>query len=544
MTTNELPKGWEKCRLPDFTRIVMGQSPPSNTYNLNKQGLPFFQGKAEFTELHPEVRKYCSAPNKIAEIGATLLTVRAPVGPTNLADQKCCVGRGLAAIHPEAGIPSRFVFFFFRSIEHEISGKGTGTTFSAINGKFLDDLPALLPPLAEQLRIVAKIEELFSELDKGTENLKLARAQLTVYRQALLKHAFEGKLTAAWRKKNAKQLESGAQILARIRAEREARYKKQLSDWEAGFKEWESGRQKESKPSKPRKPADVIPLTARELAVLPSLPAGWAWLRLGSNNVSVFDGPFGSNLKTSDYVGAGVRVVRLENIGVLRFIEEKESFISEEKYRGLTDHTVFPGDIVFSSFVTEQTRVAMVPISIEKAVNKSDCFCLRCHGTTLLSRYACVFLSTHFAFKQLSEVIHGVGRPRVNTTQVKELFIPICSPAEQAEMMDRTDEQFSALDKLESDIETNLQKAEALRQSILKKAFAGGLVPQDPADEPAAVLLARLRTARAAAVAGRDGPPGRPRRRAKRQATEPNTPNASKSSGRAGKKSSIVNRQS
>ena len=207
MSIDEQPKGWVKCRLPEFTRIVMGQSPPSETYNIEKKGLPFFQGKAEFTDLHPEVRKYCNAPNKIAEIGATLLTVRAPVGPTNLADHKCCIGRGLAAIHPLAGIPPTFVLYLFRSLEHEISGKGTGTTFSAINGQFLEDLPVLFPPLAEQQRIVAKIEELFSELDKGIENLKQARAQLTVYRQALLKHAFEGKLTADWRKNHAAQLQ-------------------------------------------------------------------------------------------------------------------------------------------------------------------------------------------------------------------------------------------------------------------------------------------------------------------------------------------------
>jgi type I restriction enzyme S subunit len=348
------------------------------------------------------------------------------------------------------------------------------------------------PPKNEQRRIVAKIEELFSELDKGTENLKQARAQLDVYRQALLKHAFEGKLTAHWRKANAAKLESAAKLLARIQAERQARYNQQLAEWEVAVQKWESRKQVDSKPSKPRKPTNAIPLTAKELAGLPKLPAGWTWLRLGSNNVTVFDGPFGSNLKTSDYVGAGVRVIRLENIGALRFIEEKESFISEEKYRGLTDHTVFPGDIVFSSFVTERTRVAIVPASVAKAVNKSDCFCLRCHGTTLSNRYACVFLSTRFAYKQLEEDIHGVGRPRINTTQLKELVIPTCSLAEQLAVMAVVEAQFSELDVLESDIDANLQKSEALRQSILKKAFAGELVPQDPADEPASELLAHI----------------------------------------------------
>ena len=113
-----------------------------------------------------------------------------------------------------------------------------------------------------------------------------------------------------------------------------------------------------------------------------------------------------------------------------------------------------------------------------------------------MNRFTCVLLSTRSAFKQLEAAVHGVGRPRINTTQLKELFIPVCSPAEQQEVMNQVDAQFSEIDALEADIDLNLQKAEALRQSILKKAFAGELVPQDPADEPAAALLARIRAER------------------------------------------------
>lgn len=331
---------------------------------------------------------------------------------------------------------------------------------------------------------MAKIEELFSELDKGIENLKQARAQLAVYRQALLKHAFEGKLTADWRAAHPDQLESADQLLARIRAEREARSK-----------------QNSGKTNKPRKSPEISLPSKEALARLPELPLGWAWLRLGSCNVEIFDGPFGSHLKSSDYTGSCVRVVRLENIGVLNFIEEKKSYVSEAKYKTISEHTVYPGDIVFSSFITERTRMAMVPPSVEKAVNKADCFCVRCHGTGLPNRYACVYLSTRFAYKQLEATVHGIGRPRINTTQLKELFVPLCSPSEQRAVMDKIDGGASVLDGLEADIETNLQKAGAMRQSILKKAFSGELVPQDPDDEPASALLARIRAEREAASA-------------------------------------------
>jgi len=400
------------------------------------------------------------------------------------------------------GIRPDFLSYFLRQhivrefLAHNASG--VGGSLMRVKPATIREFPFAIPPLAEQRRIVSKIEELFSELDKGIETLKTAKAQLAVYRQAVLKDAFEGKLTAGWRADHRDLIESSEQLLARVCAEREERYKKQLSDWKTAVQKWESGNQKDSRPCKPRSPSIVALPLKEEFAHLPELAEGWTWLRLSSCNVDVSDGPFGSNLKTSDYVGAGVRVVRLENIGVMKFIEEKESFITEEKYRLLSDHTVSPGDIVFSSFITERTRVAMVPPSIEKAVNKADCFSLRSHGSVLLNRYLCVFLSSRLVYTELESAIHGVGRPRINTTQLKELFVPVCSPSEQIAVMHEIDLQQSVLEEMESDIETNLQKAEALRQSILKKAFAGELVPQDPSDEPAAALLERIHVEREA----------------------------------------------
>ena len=189
-----LPCGWERCVLPDFAGIVMGQSPDSVTYNQSGDGLPFFQGKAEFGELYPTIKMYCSQPKKIAKRGATLLSVRAPVGPTNLAQSECCIGRGLAALHPCGGIEPKFLLYLFKCIEPEISRQGTGSTFNAVTKGFIENLEFDLPPLPEQNRIVSKIKELFSELNKGIESLKTAREQLNLYRQAVLKHAFEGRL--------------------------------------------------------------------------------------------------------------------------------------------------------------------------------------------------------------------------------------------------------------------------------------------------------------------------------------------------------------
>ena len=276
------PHGWQRCVLPDFTCIVMGQSPASKTYNHSGAGLPFFQGKAEFGDLYPTINMYCSQPKKIAKQGATLLSVRAPVGPTNLAQHKCCIGRGLAALHPCGEIEPKFLLYLFRSIEPVISGKGTGSTFKSITKGFVEDLEFDLPPLLEQHRIVARIEELFSELDKGVESLKTARAQLKVYRQAVLKHAFEGRLTAQWRKENKDKLEKPEQLLARIRQERSVRYERQLQEWRIAVKEWEGKGKPGRKPLKPRKPAEMPRFNSAELAKLPLSPEGHTYTYLAN----------------------------------------------------------------------------------------------------------------------------------------------------------------------------------------------------------------------------------------------------------------------
>ena len=182
----------EVKKLKECCTLIAGQSPESKYYNSNGDGLPFFQGKADFGELYPSIRVYCSQPTKIAEKDDILLSVRAPVGPTNLAPCKVCIGRGLTAIRPSEVLLTRYVLLFFRYFEAQLASKGTGTTFKAITQDVVKNLEIPIPPLPEQERIVARIEELFSQLDAGVETLKKTKAQLVVYRQAVLKEAFEG----------------------------------------------------------------------------------------------------------------------------------------------------------------------------------------------------------------------------------------------------------------------------------------------------------------------------------------------------------------
>ena len=145
---------WKKVNLSDISTIIMGQSPSSDSYNENGNGLPFFQGKAEFGKINPIPVKWCSKPKKVAEKHDILLSVRAPVGSTNIADTTCCIGRGLAAIRCKSDQSfHKYIYWFLNLFEVSLSAQGKGSTFKAINKKTIENIQVPLPPLEEQKRI-------------------------------------------------------------------------------------------------------------------------------------------------------------------------------------------------------------------------------------------------------------------------------------------------------------------------------------------------------------------------------------------------------
>lgn len=209
-----------RVSLQDIATVIMGQSPPSSAYNKVGEGLPFFQGKAEFGSVHPTPVKWCSAPTKIAEPEDVLMSVRAPVGPTNLATERCCVGRGLAAIRAEPGVRSKWLLYAFRAMERSIDDLGTGTTFKAISGETLRQLEVPIAGLEDQDRVIAEIEKQFTRLDEAVANLKRVKANVARFVGSVLIDATAGRLVqpsrAVWC--TVQVCEAGEVLLGRQRA--------------------------------------------------------------------------------------------------------------------------------------------------------------------------------------------------------------------------------------------------------------------------------------------------------------------------------------
>ena len=159
-------------RLDDVCAITMGQSPDSSTYNKERNGLPFFQGNADFGEIHPSVRMWCSEPSKIARENDILISVRAPIGALNIANCECCIGRGLAALTVNNDICTReYLWYALSSKIDELNSKGTGSTFKAVNKSTLSETEIPLPSLDEQRRIAATLDKVSDLISKRRQQL-------------------------------------------------------------------------------------------------------------------------------------------------------------------------------------------------------------------------------------------------------------------------------------------------------------------------------------------------------------------------------------
>lgn len=473
MIKNHIPKSWESICLGNITHITYGKGLP--TKHLLSSGFPVFgaNGIIGFYDRY------------LYEDSQLLISCRgASSGEINFSPPKCFVtNNSLIVDFPfQAKILRKTFYYFLQAVKKDRLVTGSAQPQVTINNAI--ELKLNLPPLNEQKRIVAKIEELFSELDNGIAALKTAREQLNVYRQAVLKHAFEGKLTAKWREKNADKLESPEQLLARIQQEREACYQEQLEDWMAAVKEWEANGKEGKKPGKPKTFSKIDLLSNSELMDLPELPDGYiyiALLNLGDlsrgkskhrprNDPRLFGGkyPF---IQTAEVKSAN------------RIINKYHQTYSDF---GLAQSKLWPSGTLCITIAANIAETSFLGFDC--------CFPDSIVGFTayksVIPEYVELFIKA--VRVNIEAYAPATAQKNINLVTLENLVVPYCSIDEQKKIINEVEAIFSVIDNNEKEIESALTKAATLRQSILKKAFSGQLVPQDPSDEPASELLARI----------------------------------------------------
>jgi type I restriction enzyme S subunit len=311
----------------------------------------------------------------------------------------------------------------------------------------------LLPPLAEQQRIVAEIEKQLTRLDAAVASLKRVQTALKRYRASVLKAACEGRLVpteAELARREKRRYESADVLLQRILRER---------------------RDKWNRKGKYKEPA--TPNTEQ----LPSLPEGWAWATVeqlaAPEPNSITDGPFGSNLKTEHYTNSGPRVIRLQNIGDGVYVDE-EAHISEAHFQRLQKHRVYADDLVIAGFGENPPRSCIIPEALGPAIVKADCIRFKPHRE-IAAKYMNAALNSEAVRRWTKGMVHGVGRPRLNLGEIKSIVLPVPPLAEQDRVAGEAERRLSVIEELETAISTEFQRAIRLRQSILRRAFSGEL---------------------------------------------------------------------
>lgn len=375
-------------KLKDCCTIIAGQSPESKYYNTAGEGMPFFQGKADFGDLYPTIRVYCSQPTKIAEKDDILLSVRAPVGPTNLAPCQVCIGRGLTAIRPSSQLLTGYVLMFFRFFEAQLALKGTGTTFNAITQNVVKNLEIPIPPLNEQSRIVARIEELFSELDNSVSTLQKTKEQLAVYRQAVLKDAFDS-------------------------------------------------------------------INADSVCIQDVCE-------------KIIDCPHSTPKWTRD----GYLCLRTTNFrrGYLDLSEP--NYVSKDTFDARNQRLIpMPGDVLYSREGAILGLACIIPSDTYVCLGQR--MMLLRAGNKLSNMYLMHFLNSPRLTNFVASVTGGSASPHVNVGDIKNFQMPFPDINEQGKIVEFIESRLSVCDSIDHTVDTALQQAEAMRQSILKQAFEG-----------------------------------------------------------------------
>ena len=353
----------------------------------------------------------------------------------------------------------------------------------------------LIPPLHEQRRIVNKIDELFSELDACINSLQKARAQLATYRQSVLKHAFEGKLTVRWRERNNDQPESHERLLSRVRQARIARYNEQLGRWRNKVNDWEEGGRGGSRPKRPAPLRTETWVSNLDVDGLSVLPAGWAYVSLGL----LTDEPKYGTSKKCDYNYVGTGVLRIPNVvnGVINTDDLKGALFNDND---LATFSLMRGDVLMirsNGSISIVGTSAIVSEPEEEYLFAGYLMRLRGIGDVITPEYLVLVLSSQLVRIQVEEKAKSTsGVNNINAREVQSVVVPLCSVNEQLVVVEELRTVLNALDNFDREIKAHMSAVSALRQSILRRAFRGQLVPRDTSEEPASVMLDRINTQR------------------------------------------------
>ncbi len=483
---------WIETELGEICEIISGKN-QKNVLNLNGKYPIYGSGG---------IMGY--ADDFLCPSGTTIIGRKGTINTPIFVNQKFWNVDTAFGFNAYEGLHKRFLFYFCQGFNFKKLDKST--TIPSLAKRDLLKIEIPFPPLPIQRAIVQKLETLLTNLDNGIAQLKKAEAQLKIYRQAVLKKAFEGELSKEWRTQQT-DLPTAETLLQQIKTERQKHYDQQIEKWKEAVKDWEANGKEGRKPGKPKKLKEFDKLENEELDELEKLPSNWAWVRLGENIGELTQGWSPKCENTAS---------KLDEWGVIKTSAIQEGYFIEEENKTLpknlapkVKHELKNGDILITR-AGPRVRVGvccLIKNVRSKLINCDKAYRIRTIKEICKPSYLSLLLnSSHFKGK-IEKIKSGISDSGLNIKQ--DIFLqmetPICSLKEQTQIVQEIESRLSVCDNLSESIQVSLQKAKALRQSILKKAFEGRLLSEEElaacraaADyEPASVLLERIKAEKA-----------------------------------------------
>lgn len=412
----DIPEGWKWVRLGDVYNLIMGQSPDGNSVSESPDGMEFHQGKVFFgTDYIQKSSQTTSAPSKIAEPNSVLLCVRAPVGIVNITDRELCIGRGLCDVVPLGGMDEKFTLFWLRCFKDVFIKKATGTTFVAITGEVVKNQVIPLPPLAEQHRIVAKIEELLPLVDRyavSYEKLKQFNAKFSEdMKKSILQYAIQGKLVEQRPEEG-----TGEELFQQIQAEK----------------------QRLIAEKKIKKEKSLAEITEDE--ILFDIPESWKWVRL-SDIIDVRDGTHDS----PKYVPMGIPLVTSKNLSNGTIDYGNVKYITQEDADKINARSMVDDDDILFAMIGS--------IGNPVLVKKDREFCIK--NMALFKKFADTDISMQYMYwfffyaqYKLKKEASGGVQSFISLSRFREYLVPLPPYEEQIRIANKIEQILPLCERL------------------------------------------------------------------------------------------------
>lgn len=475
--TYKLPEGWIWTTIGEIGIVQSGGTPSTRNKEFWGDEISWISP----ADLSGYKEKYISKGNrnisktgldyssaKLLPKGTILFSSRAPIGYTVIAKNELATNQGFKNLIPTKSLNSEYVYYYFQTLKSQAEKVASGTTFLELSATKFSQLPFPLSPLHEQQRIVSKIETLFSELDQAEKGLQKAKLQLEVYKQALLKSAFNGSITVKWRAGNEEKF--AYKELETIKRIRKKRYNLEI----------QQGNKKKIKPD--------YNITFKQDEEIPT------WANANLNNLIDINARIGwKGLTKKEYTTEGPLFLSVHSINYGKNVVFKDAnHITDARYEESPEIKLQVNNILLCKDGAGIGKVGIIKSLPDKTTVNSSLLVINAKEV-FNPDFLYYFFSGPIMQELVNDKISGSAIPHLFQKDIKKFNLKVPPKEEQNEIVDVLESRFALVENLEKSINDSLSKTLVFKHSILKKTFEGKLVEQNPNDESAQVLLQKIK---------------------------------------------------